>query len=86
MKPLPAATTSRPFASSLVALVVISVGLTAATGCTHVRTESFARLPRWTHPTMARTDMTSSAEAHIRSVNEGAAGGSGGTQSGCGCN
>lgn len=76
MKPHPAATTSRPFAARLVALLVMSVGLTAVTGCAHVGTEYYPRLPRWTHPTMTTTDMTGSADARIRSIDEGAAGGS----------
>jgi hypothetical protein len=83
MKSTVAAATSRTFVSSLVALVVMSVGSTAAIGCAprlHVYDE-YAKLA---HPTMAAADMTGPAEAHIREINEGAVSGSGG--SGCGCN
>jgi hypothetical protein len=83
MKSTVAAATSRTFVSSLVALVVMSVGSTAAIGCApmhgfHDETVKLA------HPTMDAADMTSPAEAHIRGINEGAVSGSGG--SGCGCN
>ena len=86
MKPFTAATTSRPFASRLVALVVMSVGLTAASGCARAYTEYYPRLPRWTHPTMTTTDMTGSADARIRSIHEGAAGGRSSSRSDCGSN
>lgn len=85
MKLLPVATTSLPFAFRLVALVVMSVGLTAATGCAPA-VVGCPRGVKWAHPTMAVTDMTSPADAHIRSITEGAAGGSGDTRTACGCN
>jgi hypothetical protein len=83
MKPAATATTSQTLASSLLALIVMSLGATAAAGCAPVR--NFER-ERLAHPTMAASDLTGIAEAHIRGTNEGAAGGSGGTGSGCGCN
>jgi hypothetical protein len=73
----------RKISSSLVALVVMAVGLTAGAGCAPVRPYERAKLA---HPTMAAADLTGIAEAHIRGVNEGAVGGSGGGGSGCGCN
>lgn len=78
-----AKTLLRTLSSSFVALVVMAVGLTAATGCGPVRPYERAKLA---HPTMAAADLTGLAEAHIRGVNEGAVGGSGGGGSGCGCN
>jgi hypothetical protein len=83
MKTTAAAATSRTFASSLITLVVMAVGLTAASGCGKVAPYERAKLA---HPTMGASDQTGFAEAHIRSINEGAIGGSGGTGSGCGCN
>ena len=73
---------SRRLSSSLVALAVLAVGLCTATGCQKVAPYERAKLA---HPTMTG-DMTGFAEAHIRGVNEGAVGGSGGSGSGCGCN
>lgn len=82
MKSTVAAATSRTFVSSLVALVVMSVGSTASIGCAfHGYYDETVKLA---HPTMDAADMTSPAEAHIRGINEGAVSGSGG--SGCGCN
>lgn len=75
--------TLRALSSSFVAVVVMSLGLTAATGCGRVAPYERAKLA---HPTMSAADQTGFAEAHIRSINEGAVGGSGGGGSGCGCN
>ncbi|AKU98949.1 hypothetical protein AKJ09_05613 [Labilithrix luteola] len=55
----------------------------AGTGCTHVKPYERSKLA---HPTMATDDLAGPAEQHMRSVQEGAAGGSGGGESGCGCN
>ena len=75
-------TSLRTIASKFVALAVVAVGLSFATGCGRVAPYERAKLA---HPTMTG-DMTGFAEAHIRSINEGAVGGSGGSGSGCGCN
>ncbi len=69
--------------SSLVSLVVIAVGLSAATGCSTVAPYERGKLA---HPTMAAGDTTGFGESHLRAISEGATGGSGGTGSGCGCN
>jgi hypothetical protein len=76
-------TSSRRLSSSLVALAVLAAGLCFATGCARV-VAPFERA-RLAHKTMTG-DMTGFAEAHLRGVNEGAVGGSGGSGSGCGCN
>ena len=73
----------RSLAAQLVSLVVIAVGLSAATGCSTVAPYERGKLA---HPTMAAADMTGFGESHLRAINEGAVGGSGGTGSGCGCN
>src|SRR4051794_13965054 len=75
-------TSPRTLTSSLAALAALAVGLCFATGCGRVAPYERAKLA---HPTMTG-DMTGFAEAHIRSINEGAVGGSGGSGSGCGCN
>ena len=41
---------------------------------------------RLAHPTMSTSDVAGTAEAHERSVHEGATGGSMGVGGGCGCN
>jgi len=76
-------TSSRTLASSLVTLIVMAVGLSAAAGCGTVAPYERGKLA---HPTMAAADMTGFGESHLRAINEGATGGSGGTGSGCGCN
>lgn len=55
----------------------------ASTGCTHVKPYERSKLA---HPTMVTDDLAGPAEQHMRSVQEGAAGGGGGGESGCGCN
>ena len=76
-------TVLRTVSSSFGALAVMAVILTAATGCGRVAPYERAKLA---HPTMGAGDMAGFAEAHIRGINEGAIGGSGGSGSGCGCN
>ena len=76
-------TSLRRLASRLIVLVVMAVGLSAATGCGTVAPYERGKLA---HPTMAAADMTGFGESHLRAINEGATGGSGGTGSGCGCN
>jgi hypothetical protein len=73
----------RSLTSCMIALVVMAVGLSAATGCTTVAPYERGKLA---HPTMGAADTTTAGEAHLRAINEGAVGGSGGTGSGCGCN
>jgi len=64
-----------------VALVVFALGLLA--GCRTVRVYERGHLA---HPTMTADSLQSPAEEHMRSVHEGAAGGSGVSGGGCGCN
>jgi hypothetical protein len=65
---------------ALVALVVVSASLTA---CTHVRPWERGKLA---HPTMVGPNLPGVAEEHVYSVQEGATGGTGSAESGCGCN
>ena len=51
--------------------------------CTHVRPYERGRIA---HPTMAGGSMAGPGEQHVYDVHEGAAGGTGGAESGCGCN
>jgi hypothetical protein len=76
-------TSLRSLAAKLVTVVVMAVGLSASTGCSSVAPYERGKLA---HPTMAAADMTGFGESHLRAINEGAVGGSGGTGSGCGCN
>ena len=76
-------TSPRRLASRIIVLVVMAIGLSAATGCGTVAPYERGKLA---HPTMAAADMTGFGESHLRAINEGAIGGSGGTGSGCGCN
>lgn len=71
---------------SLIVGLVRSVclfGVLASMGCTHVKPYERSKLA---HPTMVTDDLAGPAEQHMRSVQEGAAGGGGGGESGCGCN
>jgi Domain of unknown function (DUF4266) len=63
--------------------ILCSVVLSAASGCTHVAAFDRAKLA---HPTMAAGDLAGPGEAHMYSVQEGAAGGGSAAESGCGCN
>jgi hypothetical protein len=56
--------------------------LLAAAGCTHVSPWQRQKLA---HPSMT-TEMTGPGEQHVYAIHEGAAGGSGGAEGGCGCN
>ncbi len=62
------------------ALVAVSASLAA---CTHVRPWERGKLA---HPTMVGPNLPGVAEEHVYSVQEGATGGSGSAESGCGCN
>jgi len=53
------------------------------TGCTHVKPWQRGKLA---HPTMSEGAGSGPAVEHLYAVHEGAAGGSGGGESGCGCN
>ncbi len=69
--------------SSRTSLLVASVIVSFATGCTTVRAHQRAKLA---HPTMSTDEGMAPAEAHVYGVQEGAAGGEGGAGGGCGCN
>jgi hypothetical protein len=62
-------------------LLVVLAALSSA-ACVHVRPWERGKLA---HPTMAG-DVTTPAEEHLYSVQEGAMGGSAAAESGCGCN
>lgn len=64
-------------------VVVASLVVVVAAGCTHVAPYQRGRLA---HPTMTATDESSPASAHVHAVHEGAVGGGFGAESGCGCN
>lgn len=59
------------------------LALPALAGCTHVLPYQRSKLA---HPTMTADDIAGPAESHMRSVQEGATGGSASAESGCGCN
>ena len=81
MSPRPLSPRSLPYRVALAALVAAS--LAASTGCGEVAPYDRAKLA---HPTMVASDIVSFGESHVRAIHEGAAGGNGGTGSGCGCN
>jgi len=66
-------------------VLVVGVVLIAvfASGCTPVAPYERAKLA---HPTMTAVDLASEGAMHVRSIDEGAVGGSAGVGSGCGCN
>jgi len=63
----------------------LALALTVAVlgGCTHVHPYERGRLA---HPSMSGNPMSSSGEAHMYAVHEGATGGSDAAEGGCGCN
>ena len=63
------------------AAVVFSAASSVA--CTHVRPWERGKLA---HPSMATGGFTGPAEEHVHAVQEGATGGAGSAESGCGCN
>ena len=63
--------------------LLLAVAAWASIGCTHVAAFQRGQLA---HPTMVADDTAGPAEAHIHAVHEGAAGGGGAAESGCGCN
>jgi len=52
-------------------------------GCTHVKAWERGKLA---HPTMSSSTVNGPAEEHVYAVHEGAVGGGGAAESGCGCN
>lgn len=63
--------------------LLVVVGAILSFGCTHVAAFQRGKLA---HPTMTTDDAAGPAEAHIHAVHEGAMGGGGAAESGCGCN
>ena len=64
--------------------VLAAAALAALSGCAHVAAYDRGALA---HPTMAAEDeITSSMDAHVREISEGASGGLSGGGGGCGCN
>ena len=59
------------------------VAFASASGCAHVAPYEREKLA---DPSMTSTDLSGAAEAHVRSVHEGATGGGALGESGCGCN
>jgi hypothetical protein len=69
---------STPLVSPVAALLAV-----ALTSCVHVQPYERAQLA---HPTMTTSDVSRTAEDHVRSVQEGAMGGGFSAGGGCGCN
>ena len=59
------------------------LGVGGVSACAHVPAYDRAQLA---HPTMTTTDLSRSAEEHVRAVQEGAIGGGFAAGGGCGCN
>lgn len=77
------ATSLTTLGARVVALVVMTVGLSVGAGCGTVAPYERGKLA---HPTMAAADLAGFGESHLRAISEGATGGSSSTGSGCGCN
>ena len=75
-------TIRKPSALLVRSMLLVAVALSSA-GCTHVRPWERGKLA---HPTMTGVGGPGVAEEHVYAVHEGATGGSGGAESGCGCN
>jgi hypothetical protein len=69
--------------SRALSLLFVLLASSLVTGCTHVRPWERGKLA---HPTMSTGIVPGPAEEHVYAVQEGAIGGSGGAESGCGCN
>ena len=66
------------------AMVIVAVlAASALGGCTAVKPYERGRLA---HPSMAGSRLSGPGESHMQAVHEGAAGGTLGAESGCGCN
>jgi hypothetical protein len=68
--------------TALLALSALALAASSL-GCSHVAPYERGKIA---HPTMAAGDMSSPGQSHVRSVLEGARGGTVGAESGCGCN
>jgi hypothetical protein len=64
-------------------LVFVAFALVASVGCTHVHAYERGKLA---HPTMTTEALEGPAHQHMYAVHEGAVGGTGAAESGCGCN
>jgi hypothetical protein len=64
-------------------LLLTLASAAATVGCAHVPAYERAQLA---HPTMTTSDLTRSAEDHVRAIQEGATGGGFSAGGGCGCN
>jgi hypothetical protein len=69
------------FLKLLAPLTVVAL-LATLSGCTHVSPDQRALLA---HPSM-NLELETAAAGHVHAVHEGAAGGGGVAESGCGCN
>jgi hypothetical protein len=69
--------------SRLARLALVTSLAAGGAACTHVRPHERGLLA---HPTMAAEPLEGPAHQHMYSVHEGAAGGRGVAESGCGCN
>lgn len=69
-------------AKTIFALAISGLAF-GSTACAHVAPHERAKIA---HRTMTAGDLTGAGESHLRSVLEGATGGSIGAESGCGCN
>ena len=64
-------------------LAALGGALLVSSGCTHVRAYERGKLA---HPTMVAEPLEGAAHQHMYAVHEGATGGTGTAESGCGCN
>jgi hypothetical protein len=67
----------------MIVVAAIVIAMVSSAACTPVRPWERAKLA---HPTMKADGLEGPAEAHVRAVHEGAAGGGSVAESGCGCN
>ena len=70
-----------PVKHAVLALAVLA--MLSLVACTHVKPYERGKLA---HPTMVTGPMSGPAQEHMHAVHEGARGGSGTAESGCGCN
>jgi Domain of unknown function (DUF4266) len=64
-------------------VMAIAIVASALGGCTPVKPYERGRLA---HPSMSGSRASGQGESHMQAVHEGAAGGTLGAESGCGCN
>jgi hypothetical protein len=67
---------------SVIVLLLAAAAL-PTTACTHLAPYERGRLA---HPMMTADDLEGPAAGHVKAVHEGATGGGGVSESGCGCN